>query len=323
MGKHKRVHEDKHYSKLSTKLEQQFAQFKNDNISNNNSMINLISKNIDKIKTHHENEILSLILKLICSKNINKLKTFYENDIYKYTILDLINNFNIDDKKKHLEWLLDNLPQLFSDICRKQFISLALYIVINFNKKFYIEINNGKIIDHCDLSYQGFPTYHELTCGLKKDWWIKGFDIYTKPTECVVCYETTLDNVKTCCNHIFCRDCLGGHLKTKVDCPYCRTSLECDRRGKHIDDNTRYFGNLEYNRDMFGFFGPVYRRHTDFNATNPTYRLSVPITQPYNANFDGDELNIFMSTSNSTQNGAVLTQRILDSFHRAGAQRNS
>jgi DNA-directed RNA polymerase beta' subunit len=62
------------------------------------------------------------------------------------------------------------------------------------------------------------------------------------------------------------------------------------------------------------------RRQIRVISNDTPYRLSTAITQPYNPDFDGDELNIFFPASQAS--GEPLTAQMLNSFHSAGVNNN-
>lgn len=186
---------------------------------------------------------------IINQNNDAVLKYWNKNDTTKNIIIDILNN--MDHKKKYIKWALENISNLFDFSCQTQQINFVLFVVLTFKNKYYAKISSGNIMDWVDIKSQKDIKYCNLISEPVSSWWLKGFNICSQLTECVICYEDTIDNIKTKCNHIFCRKCIGQHLLNKVNCPYCRTVLEADRRGNfYINrsfDNKYYFGhNLSY-----------------------------------------------------------------------------
>lgn len=317
MGKSKRHYEDKHYQ---------------------NKLMNL--KKCDKIEPIR----LSFDVKdMITNKKAYCLTEYWK--FGKSTKLEIINVLAMTkcNKIEYVEWTLGQISDLFDFACKEQQINFVLFIVLNFKNKYYAKIKSGKIVAYADITSSEMIIYSDLHRKPLSDWWLKGFDICSQLTECVVCYEDTVDNVKTKCNHVFCRNCLGQHLMNKKDCPYCRTSLIGDRRGSSYDsifrDSSYHYRNwfreanvlsaTEFNSSWerqrnnvitASGAGNVSQRSTHQPINN--YRLPVVITQPYNANYDGDEVNILLENNDNDQNLAHLTQQMLDSFHRAGTSTN-
>lgn len=209
----------------------------------------------------------------ISTKRENELEECWKlSEEMKLEIVNCLNeiincNINtVNNKKNTIEWVLTNLPKLFGFLCEKQQINLVLFIVLNFNNEYYAKISSGKITDWIDLKSTKLMNVINLNKAPLSHWWIKGFNICSQLTECVVCYEDTSDNIKTKCKHIFCRQCIGTHVATnKQDCPYCRTSLICDRRGNQYDiinNSVIPQINSSYYYDYAGFyFSNIPRMH--------------------------------------------------------------
>lgn len=231
MGKSKRHYEDKHYN-----LQQKTTIF-------------------DTVKTCES----YIALKIMSKDFENVIKYWNSSNTTKCIVIEKLNNIN--NKKEHIKWTLEHISDLFNFACENQQIAFVLFIVLNFPDKYYAKIKMGQIADWCDLTNN--EKFHIMSLHNKSfsRWWLKGFNICSQSTECIICYENTSDNVKTKCNHIFCRKCIGQHLQIKTDCPYCRTSLLCDRRGKSYDN----------------VYHTTFRSLTDYLFT-PT-SLGIPLTQ--------------------------------------------
>lgn len=227
MGKSKRHYEDKHYESRQ---------------KNQTKIIKYNDFN-QCLPSNKRNAICSSII----HKESNNIKTYwYQDNSTRNTIIEVLNT--ICDNKENIGWTLECISELFNFACKQQQINFVLSVVVNFKDKYYAKITSGKIIDWCDLNaYKKTFHINSLHTEPLSSWWIKGFHICSQVCECVVCYDDTYDNIKTKCGHIFCRKCIGQHLEKKTDCPYCRTSLLCDRRGSSYDNYYRYIPCLAFN----------------------------------------------------------------------------
>lgn len=211
-------------------------------------------------------------------------------ELCKNTFINTIES--IKDNKEIFKWLLKNIKTLFTDICILNNVSLALFIVLNFNDEYFIEIQDGKIFDHTSIHDTRKLVLSDLhKNNSKTNWWLKGFQSNTNCNEYVICHIDKTNNFMTKCKHTFCADCLSEHFIKKIDCPYCRTKLLCDRRGSKYDYAIYQNSNhrmIPHATPQFTFFRGTYIRDYKFNLT-PLESTN----HRYNGNYDGDEINIF------------------------------
>lgn len=193
------------------------------------------NKIFSDINTQYDISNVDLKSFILFKDSDSVLKYWNLNISAKYIIIECLNNMS--DKKEHIKWALKCILDLFNFSCKKQQINFVLFVVLNFNNKYYAKITSGKIVDWCDLTSNKIFYIDSLHNEKLSSWWLKGFNVCSQIIECCICYEKTQDNIKNKCGHIFCRNCIGQHIKNNIECSYCRSSLLCDRRGRSYDND--------------------------------------------------------------------------------------
>jgi len=80
--------------------------------------------------------------------------------------------------------------------------------------------------------------------------------------ECPICFEeevTLFDMDTTSCEHSFCHSCIMRHLRTKNNCPMCRTHVTTlqVRKIQHYDEVKEAFGPITRNTQFHVFQTPI------------------------------------------------------------------
>jgi hypothetical protein len=219
MGKKKIYYEDKYNSKINKQNKKSEVMF------------NITTRETCYIKSVIENQ-----------QNLLFSSAWYiatQNEQIK--IINILCNLKINKKEK-INWALDIANNLFGVACELNQINFVIFVVTNFNDKYYAKIQSNKIIDYTSIRSQKQVTLDTLKNGLDSDWWLKGFNNIYKCVECPICFEEKTNNIKTKCKHVFCKDCIVSHLERQNDCPLCRNFLLQDRRY----DNIIYINGREH-----------------------------------------------------------------------------
>lgn len=155
------------------------------------------------------------------------LQTIYrefKNEFIENIIAKIGKNKNIDTNV--LSKIMKKYTGLYNAICEKNIISFAVRLTVKFPYDYFVEIQNQKIIDFSDKkqAYYNIKKYNTCNKIPNKVWWNSGFLQNKNNVECSVCFNEKRENVKTKCNHVFCKECVFTWVKKNGNsCPLCRT----------------------------------------------------------------------------------------------------
>lgn len=114
-----------------------------------------------------------------------------------------------------LNEIYDNIPItmknhiLFLEACREENFAIVNLLVKMRKGGYYVSFDENCHIIHYEIT-------NELV--------IENIYYENNNEDCVICYE--LSNVKTHCNHFYCKRCLEAHvIKNGHWCPYCRNKF--------------------------------------------------------------------------------------------------
>jgi hypothetical protein len=99
-------------------------------------------------------------------------------------------------------------------------------------------------------------------------------------SNCPICLEQLSNEIKTSCNHLFCKKCLDTWLSTKHTCPLCRNLLKQpseiinNRMNLQIDVNAEIIQSFAFHSNHFNVQETI-RNYTHFDFDSDEYTFEI------------------------------------------------